>query len=433
MILPVAFQRIISWRPGGLARGTLLVSLGMGVRTGIQAFVFLGIARILQTESYGAFCAVLALAGATGSLSGMGASMLIIRDTSRDAALFPETWGSYLFCWSVTTPILFGLFTLVAVTCLPSAIPLSIIVAIGLAEIALVPLSTASGQAFQAFGRMKDFSRLLTFPVAFRLAGVMLLIPVSYVSGDSERLLIWSVLYFVAAACAAGYAFRQVMRHLGAPQYPAWRSIPTTMREGFPFAVGGAALRVYADIDKTMISSMISLEVTGFYSAGYRVMDMAAIPVTALVETSAPRFFREGMKGKEAGFRYLCRILPVPLLYATTAAILLYIGAGVIPLILGETYGGAVDSLRWLAWLPLFSTLRYLFQTVLGTSGHQAPAVVLVLVGALSNVALNFWMIPLWGWRGAIVATYLAEAIMMLGMWSAIAHGHLFKGAQEQG
>lgn len=433
MILPVALQRIISWRPGGLARGTLLVSLGMGVRTGIQALVFIGIARILQTESYGAFCAVLALAGATGSLSGMGASMLIIRDTSRDASLFPETWGSYLFCWSLTTPILFGLFTLMALTCLPSAIPLSVIVAIGLAEIALVPLSAASGQAFQAFGRMKDFSRLLTFPVAFRLAGVMLLIPVSYASGDSERLLIWSVLYFAAAGCAAGYAFRQVMRHLGAPQYPAWRSIPATIREGFPFAVGGAALRVYADIDKTMISSMISLEVTGFYSAGYRIMDMAAIPIMALVETSIPSFFRKGEEGKTAGLRYLCRILPVPLLYAVIAGALLYLGAEAIPLLLGETYVGAIDSLRWLAWLPLFCTPRYFVQVVLGTSGHQKTAVGLLAFGAVSNIAFNSWMIPMWGWRGSVIATYLAEGIMTLGMWAFIAQGHLFKSAQEQG
>ncbi len=433
MILPVALQRIISWRPGGLARGTLLVSLGMGVRTGIQALVFLGIARILQTESYGAFCAVLALACATGSLSGMGASMLIIRDTSRDAALFPKTWGSYLLAWSVTTPLLFGLFILMAVTYLPNAIPLIVIVAIGLAEIALVPLSAASGQAFQAFGRMKDFSRLLTFPVAFRLAGVMLLLPVSCASGDSERLLIWAVLYFVAAACAAGYAFRQVRRHLGAPQYPAWRSIPATMREGFPFAVGGAALRVYADIDKTMISSMISLEVTGFYSAAYRMMDMAAIPIMALVETSVPGFFRKGGEGKTAALRYLCRILPVPLLYAVTAGALLYLGADTIPLLLGESYVGAIDSLRWLAWLPLFCTPRYFLQTVLGTTGYQAPAVALISLGAFSNVALNLWMIPLWGWRGSVIATYLAEAVMMFGMWAVMAQGRPTKKAHEEG
>lgn len=38
-----------------------------------------------------------------------------------------------------------------------------------------------------------------------------------------------------------------------------------------------------------------------------------------------------------------------------------------------------------------------------------------IAIGALANVILNLWLIPRWGWRGAVAATYFVEIAMTFG------------------
>ena len=84
-----------------------------------------------------------------------------------------------------------------------------------------------------------------------------------------------------------------------------------------------------------------------------------------------PRFFRDGERGVHATLAYAHRILPVPLAYSILAGLGLYLSAGILPLLLGETYADAVPALQWLAWLPVVSLPRLLLQTLL-IGGNRA-------------------------------------------------------------
>lgn len=409
---------LFSWRPGRLARGTLIVTLGMVTRTIMQAGVFLAIARALRPEKYGALCAVLALAGAMGNITGLGTAMLIVRDTSLNAAAFPKTWGSYLMVWVVSTPVIGVIYLLAAIVVLPNAIPLNIIITIGLSEIGFLPLAASCGHAFQAWGNVIGFSKILIVPVLFRFAAAMLFLffPSAIGAPPHKSLELWCFLYSATALGAVLYCLNQVNSQLGSPHSPNWKSLTRVVKEGFPFAIGGTALRLYSDIDKTMISRLVSLEVTGTYSAGYRIMDMTMLPIAALIKTATPRFFKAGETGKDGGLSYLRRVLPIPFIYASTIGAALYVGANALPAILGTGYANAVATLQWLAWLPLFSTPRYFLQTSLGTSGHQGAVAAMICIGTVINITVNFWLIPIWSWRGAVIATYFAEGIMILGL-----------------
>jgi O-antigen/teichoic acid export membrane protein len=70
--------------------------------------------------------------------------------------------------------------------------------------------------------------------------------------------------------------------------------------------------------------------------------------------------------------------------------------------------------MRWLAWLPLLATPRLFLQTAFLASGRQGMGVATLAFGALLNIGLNLWMIPTWGWWGAVLATYCSEFFMTL-------------------
>ena len=82
---------LCAWRPGRLAKGTLAMTAGMGLRTLAQAVVFLIVARVLGVADYGAYAAVLALSTVFGCFSGWGTQTLMVRDVSRnlDTSLLP--------------------------------------------------------------------------------------------------------------------------------------------------------------------------------------------------------------------------------------------------------------------------------------------------------------------------------------------------------
>jgi O-antigen/teichoic acid export membrane protein len=407
---------LCAWRPGPLAKGTLAMTAAMGLRSLAQTLVFLIVARVLGVADYGAYAAVLALSTAFACFSGWGTQVLMVRDVSRNLDSFAAAWGRTLTAILISSPLLFAVYMALARALLPASVPLTVILFVGLADLIFAPIGLSAITAYQGHDRLDRAARLSFIPVLPRLAVALALFPLQLFLSDDKRLTSWAFLYAVAAFAAALYAWRMVRKELGPAGKPTWHYVWSSLREGIAFAFGSAALKVYADIDKMMLARLTTLEAAGAYSAGYRVADMATVPLLSLLSAAMPRFFRAGEGGVSAGLAYAHRILFVPLIYSILAGLGLYLCAGALPLLLGATYSDAVPALQWLAWLPLISLPRLLLQSLLIGGDRQNYAVDVLAGGGLFNVALNLWLIPSWSWRGALAATYAAEIAMAVAM-----------------
>src|ERR1700722_4465154 len=76
-----------------LARDTGHLAIGQGLRLVIQAAYFVLIARSLGPEEYGAFVAVVALAGTLSPCSGLGTSNLFVRNVGSGKRTVGGCWG----------------------------------------------------------------------------------------------------------------------------------------------------------------------------------------------------------------------------------------------------------------------------------------------------------------------------------------------------
>lgn len=404
------------WRLGKLANDTLVMTAGMGTRALLQAAVFLIIARVLGVAEYGKFAAVLALSSALSGFVGFGTQTLVVRNVARVESNFAESWGRVLYTLAISIPLALCSYFILASVTLPTTIPFAVVVLIGFAEIGFAPIATVSMIAFQSHEAMRRASQLLIIPVAAKLSAAAVLLLVGPTMPHDQILLSWALFYALANLATAGYCATVVHRDLGQPTRPLWRTLGTSIREGLPFSINGAALRFYADIDKTMLARLSTLSAAGAYSAGYRIMDMASVPFNAFFASALPRFFRAGGGGLDHAIGNAMRMLPFPIIYAVCAGLGLSLFSDLLPLVLGPGYSESTAVLRWLAWLPLISLLRIFLQTVLLSSGYQNSLVTVTVFGALTNITLNFWFINSWGWRGAAAATYLAESLMFLLM-----------------
>ncbi len=392
------------------------MTAAIGLRTLIQTAVFLIVARVLSVADYGAYSAVLALAGALSSFTGFGTHTLLVRDIARNPDAFASAWGRTLAAISLSAPVLFLGYLALAWVALPPSIPFSATVLIGISEIIFAPMTLAAVNAYQGHERIGHAARMIIIPVLPRLVGALALAPLTHDLPADVRLPTWAALYAVATLAAAVFSRLLVRRDLGLPDKSTWAAIRGGLCEGLPLAFGGAALKLYADIDKTMLARLATLEVAGAYSASYRMVDIATVPVFSLLIVATPRFFRSGEGSIREALRYAWRVIPIPLAYALFAGIALFVAADYLPFLLGESYSDAVSVLRWLAWLPVVSMPRLFLQTALVGGDHQMQAVAILSFGAVLNIALNVLTIPLWGWRGAVAATYAAEIVMAFAM-----------------
>ena len=403
---------LCDWRPGQLVKGTIAMTSGMGLRTVGQAGVFLIVARVLGVEAYGAYASVLAIACTLGFFGGFGVQTLMLRDVARDPTSSAIAWGRTLAAIGVSFPLLLGLYLLIAWAILPAGISWVVIVCIGVAELVFAPLALAGISAYQGHERTGRAARLVLTPILPRLAGALVMMPVSLLLPFATPLVVWSALYALAAFLAAVYAVWLVHCDLGLPLRPDGQGLLASLREGVVFAFGGAALKLYVDIDKVMLARLATLEAAGSYSAAYRVVDMASIPIVAMLTAGLPRFFRNGEYGVRGALVYGWRLLPLPFFYVLCVGLFLCFASAWVPGMLGPSYSSAVSTLQWLAWLPLVSLPRIFLQTLLITGGRQHAVVAVLGAGSIFNIALNLWLIPHMGWHGAVLATYAAEIAM---------------------
>ncbi|WP_169701584.1 oligosaccharide flippase family protein [Desulfobulbus propionicus] len=408
---------LIKWRPGKIAKGTLVMTLGISLRTLGQALVFIIAARALGIEEFGAYAAVLALAGAFGGFGGLGFQTILLRDVSRNPECFPEAWGRALFviCWS--SFLLMGLYTVAAWALLPGTISWNVISSVGCAEIIFSPFYVAALKPYQSDERAVQCSWLMISQIIVRVAAVLALVALIHLLPQQSPLEIWGHLYALAAFITGTYTLVKVSFDFGLPQWTNCGKTFTQIHEGLLFALGGATLKLHADIDKTMIARLATLEGAGLYSAAYRIVEMATIPIMALMSIYQPRFFREAQEEHKNSSFIPWNIFPIPLCYVLLACPFIYIFSMWIPIILGNSFSTTVLAIKWLSFLPIISLPRIILQTKFFAYGFTKIAVLFFILGTMINIIINLLLIPSTGWKGAVIATYISESIIGLTLF----------------
>ena len=410
-------SRLLSWRPGTLAKNTFLVTGGLSIRALLQFLLFIGLARSLGPRGYGEFVAVVAMMTFLVPLIGFGTPTLLVREMSLDKDRFSRQFGkSLVIIGSIAAPCLV-VALIVTDWLLPKEVARVTILNIALAELLLGPVMELSGRAFQALERLVHMMVIASGLILFRLIGFGLMLSGNG-PADAES---WSYYYLTATALTAVGALFLVFINIGLPKL-GFRGTLTSMREGFYYALTSATSRINGEIDKVFLAHLTGLGITGAYSAAYRFIDIIMLPINALFESSAARFFREGRSGVTGSGKYARNLLPIPSLYAALGGLLLFLFADIIPLLLGPEYIMSVPMLKWLAFLPLLLVTRTFLGMVLIAGGHSRYNSMVFATGALVNIGLNLYLIPLFSWTGAALATIIAELAMIFLLWLVICY-----------
>lgn len=398
-----------------LARNSMWMILGQGLRLIIQAFYFIEIAKSLGVRNYGAFVAVVALVGVVYPFGSLGSGNLLVRNVARDRAAFALSWGRAFAITLAFGILLSSLVIAVSRFALPAEIPWMLVATVAVADVIGLNLITQAGQAFQAFERLKWTATINVLMSAGRLAGAMILIAIH----PHPSALQWGYLYLGCTAVVTAIALVLVQALLGSPRF-VWRYIRSDLREGFYFSASQTSQTIYNDIDKTMLSRLDSLTAAGIYGAAYRLIDVSFVPISAALCSAYPSFFRAGSNGISSSFAYAKPLMRRAVAYSGSIFVFLLISSSLVPTVLGSEYAATAVALRWLAILPVLKSLHYFFSDTLTSSGYQHVRTGIQAFVALLNILINLWIIPAYSWKGAAWSSIACDTTLLLGVSSAV-------------
>jgi len=398
-----------------LVRNTMWMFLGQGLRLIIQALYFVEIARSLGAANYGAFIGVVAFVGIAFPFGSLGSSNLLVKNVARDRNLFPNYWGRALAAIGAVSSILLITLLVLSHFVLPPAIPLRLVLLVAGADLFGLNVITTCGQSFQAFEQLNWTALINVLISATRLIGAVILIGIHRHPSALE----WGYVYFCSTTLVAAIALTLVWTRLGPPSF-ADLFPGAEAKEGIYFSISQSAQTIYNDIDKTMLARLSTLDATGIYGAAYRLIDVCFVPVSALLWSAYPNFFRAGTRGISGSFGYAKPLLLRTLGYSSSVCVLILLCAGFVPHVLGSEYARTAEALRWLAPLPVLKGLHYFLSDSLTGAGHQWLRTAIQAAVAAFNVLINFWIIPAYAWRGAAWSSIASDALLVCGAGAAV-------------
>jgi O-antigen/teichoic acid export membrane protein len=395
------------------ARDAGHLTLGQGLRLVIQAVYFVLIARLLGPNRFGAFASIVAMAGVLSPFSGLGTTNLFIKNVRSGKRSAGVCWGNGLVA-TLTSGTLFVIAIFAVDLLFQLRIPLGVAAAVCCSDLVLLRITELAMFGFGAIDRMKENARQAVVSSALRLIAIAVLVPF----GHRVTLLWWAWAYFLATAAGTAYAVSRATLSWGRPQFD-FSGLRADVREGIYFSVGTAAATVYNDIDKVMLGKISFVQV-GVYAAAYRIIDVSMTPVRALVSAAYPHFFRLGVGGIAPTYSYARTQIGRACLYSLILGPALWVGAPLLPHLVGASYEQTVPALRWLALLPLLRSVHSFFADALSGAGFQGLRCLIQIVVAGVNVGLNLIILPAYGWLGAAWTSLASDGLLLLCLWMAL-------------
>lgn len=177
------------------------------------------------------------------------------------------------------------------------------------------------------------------------------------------------------------------------------------------------AIELYTMLDTTMIGLMCAEENVGYYTNAMKLVKIVIMVITAIGGVLLPHLSTYYMQGDyEACSDIVKKVFQVMFFLFLPCCVGLFLTSDVLMVALfGESFAPAGTTMRIASLLTLALGFSNLFGTqVLLTFGAEKKLLLCTIVGAVSNVLMNLYLIPNYQQNGAAVASVISELFVTL-------------------
>ena len=367
------------------------------------AFVVI-VARSLGPREFGYFNFSISFIPLFLILGTLALDSILIREIARDRERLSELWASGLvlrlsfgalglaLAFSLAPLFVHGGRAYVALLIVGSALFLD-------------ELSYLIGTVFKAFERMELYASIvlvnrllstgLSLFAAWRGAGLVT-ICLTYLAGSAGALLFGTV----ALRRLVPVDVRAAKR----------RTVSQLLRFATPLGVAGVLNTAVYRVDTVMLQAIRGALQVGIYGVAYRFLDSFLFVAWALTNVALPRMARAS-RSPETTRTYELTLALMLCFYLPLAAVTPFSAHWIVTTIFSSSYSAAADAVPALTAAACLYALAYLGRVAAIALGRRVAIAAIAGVALVTNVGMNAFAIPRWGFRGAAWVTLATEIL----------------------
>ncbi len=394
----------------GPIQGAFHLFTGQIARLVFQALYIVLVTRGLGAEDFARYSALQALLIGLVPFTAMGFPILALRAVARDPERRAAIWSAGLRMILILGGVGSLLVAFLAPGILNVSFPRLPILLFAFSELIFFGLVNLVNGVLQGGERLDRMARVLAGLSFARLVAVAALY-----YGPGLDLPGFALAHFGGTLLCLLIALRAYGRGWAwPPSAEGGAAMRAGLRDGFTIAVSASGRSFLMGLDRMLLPAMAGLTAAAQYGAGFRVAAYALMPLQAFMAALYPRFFRRGARSLGDGLALWRRSAPLALAYALPVAVILYFMAPLLTLVFGAEYPEAPTVLRHLVWLLLLQALYIPLGDALSGADHFTYRGISIVAALVLNLGLNLWLIPRLGWRGAVIAAYGAQSLLLI-------------------
>ncbi len=182
--------------------------------------------------------------------------------------------------------------------------------------------------------------------------------------------------------------------------------------ESYPILLSGVLVIIYGQTDKVMLKIMLDNTSVAYYSVATTIAGAVSVVPSALIEAFRPEIMRaKSLQNPSYGIRFkqlYCILFWMCLAYCLFISIF---SQQLVCVLYGEAYLNAAPTLTVLVWYTTFSYFGGVNSMYYVAEQKTKWIQLFTLIGAICNIILNLLLIPIWGSRGAAVASLVTQIL----------------------
>ena len=180
------------------------------------------------------------------------------------------------------------------------------------------------------------------------------------------------------------------------------------------------AVELYTQLDTTMLGFISGNEEVGYYSYAIKLIKIVTSIITAVSTILLPRLSYCHVNHLMDEFKDLCnKALKVVVTFSIPATIgIVFVADGMVRILFGNEFIPSIGILRILSPLIVILAVGNLFVSlILVAINKEKHLFYTTLMGAISNICMNSFLIPMYGGKGAAIASVISELIVMIAQY----------------
>ena len=245
----------------------------------------------------------------------------------------------------------------------------------------------------------------------FYLAGVFIFLMVF------KNILVIPIALVIAQVISSSYYLIELKARLRINLSNITGKVLSLIKNTYAIGLASFFILIYYNLDMIMLGYMKSGDDVGIYNAAVKIFLIFIVPFQLILLSFFPRLSKIGLKNssefKNNFFDYAMFMLIAAIVLSW---VLFIFSSDLVRFIFGYRYEDAAIPLEIFSINVFVIGVNMLIGSPLLAWGKQNHYLIAIGLGAVSNIVLNFILIPKFSYNGAVMATVLSEIVVFFGL-----------------